>query len=245
MSPLAYLRSLIVVLILFPVMTVTLSAFIVLNSILRGPDRLTNWIPWFWGQATCTLFGVKLEITGLEHLPKSGYLVLFNHRSFFDIFALQTAIPDLRFGAKIELFKIPVFGAAMKKAGVLPIARGNVQEVIRVYEKAHSKIRQGQIYGLAPEGLRNTTDKKLLPFKSGPFLFAMGAGATIVPCVIWGSSEVWPKGALVPQTHQWSSKMKLQFFPAMSMKDHNLAEKSIIQDQVYSVMASALDSDVH
>lgn len=245
MKILPFLRSSIVVILLFPLLTLVLASAIVLNAFIRGPERWTNWIPEFWARTTCRLFGVTLEIEGLENLPKGGCLVLFNHRSFFDIFALQAAVPDLRFGAKIELFKIPVFGAAMKKVGVLPIARGNVQEVIKVYEAAEPRIQAGQKFGLAPEGLRNTTAQKLLPFKAGPFLFAMGAGAPIAPCVIWGTEEVWPKNVLVPQTDRMFSVVRLKFLPTFSVQGTQLSDKTEIQNKVYSVMRSELDSNFH
>lgn len=226
-------------------MTFCLATVIVVNALIQGPSKWSDWVPEFWGKATCKLFGVKLVIEGLENLPKGGCLVLFNHRSFFDIFAIQAAVPDLRFGAKIELFKIPMFGAAMRKAGVLPIARGNVQEVIKVYQEAEPRIKAGQKFGLAPEGLRNTTDQKLLPFKSGPFLFAMGAGAPMVPCVIWGTEEVWPKGAVVPQTHRMSSTVTLRFLESFQVQGQNLSDKTEIQNKIYSVMRSVLDSNFH
>lgn len=244
MNLLAFLRSSLVVLLLFPVLTITL-ACVIIFSVLVGKPEWYAWVPPFWGKSTCWLFGVELVVEGLENLPAGGCLVLFNHRSFFDIFAIQAAVPDLRFGAKIELFKIPIFGAAMKKAGVLPIARGNVQEVIKVYQEAEPRIRAGQKFGLSPEGGRNTTDNVLLPFKSGPFLFAMGAGAPIVPCVIWGSDDVWPKGALVPQTKVLKSKIRLKFLPAYSVKGTQLSDKTEIQKQVYSVMRSELEPVLH
>lgn len=245
MKILPFLRSSLVVILIFPFMTMCLAGVIILNALIRGPARWSDWVPEFWGRATCWLFGVRLEMEGLENVPQGGCLVLFNHRSFFDIFAIQAAVPDLRFGAKIELFKIPMFGAAMRKAGVLPIARGNVQEVIRVYQQAEPRIQAGQKFGLAPEGLRNTTDQKLLPFKAGPFLFAMGAGAPIVPCVIWGTEEVWPKNVLVPQTHRMTSVVRLKFLPPVMVKGTQLSDKTEIQDRVYSVMRSELDSSFH
>lgn len=245
MKLLPFLRSSLVVLFVFPVMTFLLACIIVLNSIFQGPSKVSDWVPKFWGKATCWLFGVRLVMEGLENVPAGGCLVLFNHRSFFDIFAVQAAVPDLRFGAKIELFKIPVFGAAMRKAGVLPIARGNVQEVIKVYQEAEGRVQAGQKFGLAPEGLRNTSSEILLPFKSGPFLFAMSAGAPIVPCVIWGSEQVWPKGALVPQTQVLTSTIRLRFLKPLSVKGTQLSDKTEIQKQVYLLMRSELDSSLN
>src|SRR5690606_20896953 len=104
----------------------------------------------FWGKGSCKMFGVKVEVIGAENIPKSGGVFLFNHTSFFDIFARAGYLQSVRFGAKIELFKIPFFGWAMRRVGILPIARRNREEVFRIYQEAKPRLLAGEKIALAP-----------------------------------------------------------------------------------------------
>lgn len=238
---LIFLRSFISVMVLFPVWTLVLCSLNIFHNIVWGNRRINDLMIGHWASYACWVFGVKVRAEGLEHIPPGGCLFLFNHRSFFDIFALQSTVPTLRFGAKIELFSIPVFGTSMRKIGALPIARGNLEKVIEVYKKAEPRLRQGERFALSPEGGRNTSSEKLLPFKSGPFVFALSAQAPIVPCVIFGADEVWPKGALIPQTRRWSSTITVRFLPAVDVSSYSIANKGDLQARVFRMMRESLE----
>lgn len=192
-----------------------------------------------WTKGTCKLFGVRVEIEGRENMPVGGCIYLFNHTSFFDIFAMNGYLNSFRFGAKIELFKIPVFGAGMRRAGILPIARDNREEVFRVYRAAEERIRKGERFALAPEGTRQSVEK-LGKFKSGPFVFAINAHAPLVPVVVKGALSVWPKGALLPNTGQWSRTIKLIILPQVSTEGYTVDQRPILQEKVYKMMAPYL-----
>ncbi|PWU17544.1 MAG: 1-acyl-sn-glycerol-3-phosphate acyltransferase [Bdellovibrio sp.] len=237
---LIYLRSWLGAMVLFPLATGFLSALMVLHSLLWGNRRVSDWIIHQWVSFTCWLFGVQIVVEGAANIPTQGCVYLFSHRSFFDIFALQFAVPRLRFGSKIELFSIPVFGVAMKRAGVLPIARQRMTEVIRVYEEAQPRLRAGDQFALAPEGKRNTTSHRLLDFKMGPFMFTIGAKALLVPVVIWGADEVWPKGTFIPQQKRWRSKIILRFLSPIPTAGKSQSDKETLQEQVFKLMDDSL-----
>ncbi len=241
MRVLIFLRSLFVVLLLFPIWTGFLSAMLIVHSFLLNTRSLSDFVIGQWGRFSCRVFGVRVVVEGLENIPAGGCLFLFNHRSFFDIFALQGVVPNMRFGAKIELFKIPVFGTSMRRMGALPIARGNLMEVIEVYKKAESRMRNGERFALSPEGGRNTTEKKLLPFKAGPFIFAISAHAPIVPTLIFGADEVWPKGTLVPQTKKWGSIVVIRFLPPVPTTSSTIERRGELQEVVFQKMKESLD----
>lgn len=241
MRVLIILRSLLSVLVLFPVWTTTLSLIAIVQTLLWNNRPFGDLLTGHWGRFSCWLFGVNVVIEGRENIPAGGCLFLFNHRSFFDIFALQGAVPSIRFGAKIELFKIPIFGLSMRRMGALPIARGRLMDVIAVYKKAESRMRAGEKFALSPEGGRNTTDQKLLPFKSGPFIFAISAHAPIVPTVIFGADDVWPKGTLVPQTKKWRSTVVVRFLPAVATESYTIENRSALQEVVYSQMKESIE----
>lgn len=240
-----FLRSLIVVTVIFPFWTVVLCSLNIVHNLLWGNRRINDLMIGHWARFACKVFGVHVVAEGIENVPQSGCLFLFNHRSFFDIFAIQGLVPKIRFGAKIELFKIPIFGLAMKRIGALPIARGKVEEVIRVYKEAEPRLQRGEQFALSPEGGRNTSDQELLPFKSGPFIFAISAGAPVVPVLVFGADQVWPKGTIVPQTQVWSSTITVKFLPPVEAKSFTLDTKADLQAKVYSAMKAGFQESPH
>jgi 1-acyl-sn-glycerol-3-phosphate acyltransferase len=69
----------------------------------------------------------RIEIEGAERLPASGPLILVaNHpNSLIDPVLLGVAARrPVRLLAKAPLFKIPVFGQALRAAGMIPAYRG-------------------------------------------------------------------------------------------------------------------------
>jgi 1-acyl-sn-glycerol-3-phosphate acyltransferase len=240
-SVLAWLRSFVAVLTLFPLLTLFCSLVTLLCFWLPGRNRIFNALASLWGFGTCWMFGVRIKFIDADLRPSGGFLYLFNHTSFFDIFALQAGDNKMRFGAKIELFKIPLFGPAMRGMGVLPITRADVQEVARVYQEAAPMMRAGRRFALAPEGKRNTSSEKLLKFKSGPFLFALAAQVPVVPVVIIGADRLWHKGRLVPSAETFFSEVQVRFLPAMSPLSNDKSAKLDLQERVHSVMLAALE----
>lgn len=238
-----WLRSAFVTLILFPVLTIVCASGVFLSLLfVRGKNRGVEFFSRLWARVTCFCYGVSIEVQGREHLPEGGAMVLFNHSSFMDVFAIIANFPDWRFGAKIELFSIPVFGPAMRAIGTLPIARGNRDAAIRVLREAESRAKDhGQKFVLSPEGGRSHGDE-LLPFKSGPFLFAISAGVPLVPIVIKGAKWVWPKGVLFPSTKSWSSKISIQILPAVSTQGYSIEDRTKVQQEVRKVMLPFFDN---
>ena len=166
------------------------------------------------------LSGIRVEVSGVENLPKdTGFLYLFTHSSHFDIPVMMAHSPrGFRFGAKSELFKIPVFGHAVALSGTLPITREDRKKVMKVYEEAEKRVANGEVFALAPEGGRRT-GSEIKPFKSGPFIFAMNAKMPIVPVILCGVSGVMKKGSIRINSKQWVRTVGMKFLPAMSMED--------------------------
>ncbi len=68
---------------------------------------------------------LKINVEGIENIPlKDGCIIASNHRSNLDPFVLNTvSTRPIFFMAKEELFKIPVLGWIIKKAGAIPVKR--------------------------------------------------------------------------------------------------------------------------
>lgn len=231
---LSYPRSLFGV-ILFLVFTALSAALLVVVNILFNNRKMEDHIVEFWTRNTCRMFGVKVVTKGLENRPDGGFLYVFNHTSFFDIFAMNAWLGSFRFGSKIELFKIPIFGFSMRRAGILPIARSRLEEVIKVYQGAEARIQAGERFALAPEGTRQQTED-LGPFKAGPFIFAINAKAPIVPVIVKGAAAVLPKGHFFPNWGVWSRTITLEVLPAIDTSSYTMEKRSELQSHVRKIM---------
>lgn len=234
MKVLSLLRTLFVCAI-YPFYLAIYSIFSLICSWIFNSRELQDKIIKTWAQGSCWMFGVSINTLGFENIPAGGCLFLFNHTSFFDILAMCASLPSFRFGAKKELFQIPFFGPAMARAGVLPIDRGDRQEVSKVYEKNRSRISQGERFALAPEGTRQQQEI-LAPFKMGPFIFALSAKAPIVPVIIKNASVVMPKKSWLPNWDAWHRTIDLQVLPAISTETETFEQRHELQNKVYNTM---------
>jgi len=214
-----------------------LCCFIVIGITFVSDSMVVNdAIIGFWGRSSCRLFGVRVVVEGRENIPATGFLYVFSHASYFDIYAMAGWLGHIRFGAKIELFKIPFFGTAMTRLGMLPISRGRREEVLKIYEKSEVRIRQGERFALAPEGTRQDSDT-LGSFKSGPFVFAIRAKAPIVPVVIKGASEVLHKDAIVPNLGAWQRTIVIKILPPVATDNLTIEQRPQLQEKVRLLMA--------
>lgn len=148
-----------------------------------------------WGRLIIRTCGVRLEIEGLENLAglKSCILVS-NHQSFFDIFAIAGYIPgEPRFVAKKELLKIPVIGYALKHSEHIIIDR---QAGGRAIRHAVDVARAGHTVSIFAEGHR-FSDNRIHEFNDGGAWLAILSKLPAVPMAISGSGSFFPRKAMI------------------------------------------------
>lgn len=220
---------------LFPFTVIAIGPVAILAHYILDSRRFDDAVISFWARLCCRMSGVEVIVTGRENIPSSGCLFLFNHTSFFDVFALAGYIRQIRFGAKAELFKIPIFSHAMRAVGTLPIARNNREEVYKVYEEAKRRFAQGEQFALSPEGGR-FYGAELSPFKAGPFVFAMSAGVPVVPVVITGAYEALPKGAFLFNKDHWRHQIHIQILKPVETRSFSEERRRELQQIVYQRM---------
>ncbi len=194
-----------------------------------------------WGVVTLWLAGVRLKVEGVEHLPSSGRPVIFvgNHQGNFDIHSLFAGLPvQFRWMAKEELFRIPLFGLAMRRSGYIPIDRRDRRKAMRSIGIAAEKIRAGTSVVVFPEGTRSE-DGRLQEFKKGGFLIALKAQVPIVPVAISGSRQVMAKEELMihPGT------IRLQILPPIEITDLNSKNIDELMNRVRSKLAAAIGEE--
>ena len=182
---------------LFFLMTfVPWTLFVILTGVplsLLSPDYLHSYSR-RWARLSLMLAGVRLTVRGREHLSSGGPVVyMANHVSNFDILALYAGLPgQFRWLAKAELFRIPLFGYAMRRAGSIPVDRSNRKKSVLSMREAVRRIENGASVVIFPEGTRSR-DGELQNFKTGSFTLAIMAKVPVVPVAITGSREVMPK----------------------------------------------------
>ena len=189
----AVIRGLFYMAVFFP-LTFPIAAVAIL-SILLDPCYYSLFAR-FWGRLGISLAGIRVTVSGAEHIPDGPIIVMSNHASNFDILAMLGYFPrPLSWIAKQELFKIPVFGWSMRRGGYIPLDRGDGRKALKSMDDAAAQIRAGASVILFPEGTRTRTGQ-LLPFKRGGFLLAVKAGVPVVPVSIVGSFAINPGGSL-------------------------------------------------
>ena len=148
-----------------------------------------------WGRGIIAVCGINVQIEGLENLAGlKSFILVANHQSFFDIFAISAFIPgEPRSIAKKELLKIPVVGYAMQRGGHVIIDRESGGKAIR---KAIQIIRSGLGVYVFAEGHR-FNDNRVHEFKDGAAWLAILSKLPAVPMSISGSGVFFPRGAKV------------------------------------------------
>jgi 1-acyl-sn-glycerol-3-phosphate acyltransferase len=175
-------------------------------------DRRLDW----WSKDLVEEAGMRLEIKGADRVDWSRrYVVMSNHQSYFDIpVALRAVRGSLRFVAKKELFRIPIFGPAMRAAGMVSIDRGNRESAIDSLKVAGERLADGVHIWIAPEGTRSR-DGRLGTLKKGGFVLAESTGTPILPLALSGTRNVLPRGTKevqrgVPVTATFGAPLEVQ-----------------------------------
>lgn len=192
--------------------TLIVAIFVILIASLLSVDWAMSFIKYTWAKPVLWFLGIEVEVRGLERFKTHvGSVLVFHHTSHMDIpIIFATSPKSIFFGSKIELFKIPFFGWAMKAVGALPIDRKQRSKVMKVYEAAVPRLAKGETFALAPEGTRQTKPMIGL-FKRGPFEFACQAEAIIQPVVISGALRVLPNHTIFANTRALKSKVIVEF----------------------------------
>ena len=140
----------------------------------------------------------RLSVVGAKWVPREGPLILAsNHLSVLDPALIGVAAPrELDFMAKTELFRIPGFGALIRRLNAHPVDRtGSDSGALRL---ALRLLAGGRALLVFPEGTRGS-EGQLQPARGGAGMLAVLSGAPVVPVYIQGSGRALPRGAVVPR----------------------------------------------
>ncbi|RJS27506.1 1-acyl-sn-glycerol-3-phosphate acyltransferase [Corallococcus sp. H22C18031201] len=174
---------------------------------LRGAPASADAALHTWGKAVLASAGVRHEAHGLEHIPREGNVIFVcNHQSHYDA-PLNFAYiqKHTRYVAKEELFRIPVFGPALRIAGNIPVRRTGGEEDRARLAEAVTAVRERVSVLFFAEGTRSP-DGELKPFKKGAATLAIQAGVPVVPLAVSGTRLILPKGS---RAVRWGQRVAL------------------------------------
>ena len=168
-----------------------------IGRLLAPITRRLSWEPfvrpfyWFCVHGLRVILWVlgRWKAVGRENIPASGPLIVVsNHLNNADppILASGIARRQVRFMAKIELFKMP-FGAIIRLYGAFPVRRFDADLAAMLH--AERLLKRGGVLGMFPEGTRSRTGKVGRPHP-GTALIALHTGAPILPCAIVGTEQL-------------------------------------------------------
>lgn len=146
-----------------------------------------------WAGKVISQAEMVVVATGTERaVPDETYVIMSNHQSLYDVPVLFNVLERrIRMVAKKELFRIPIWAQAMRRAGFVEVDRANRQKAIASLTQAQAALQAGTNIWIAPEGTRSRTGK-LGPFKKGGFHLALDSGVRILPVCIDGTRAALP-----------------------------------------------------
>jgi 1-acyl-sn-glycerol-3-phosphate acyltransferase len=193
---LGHVRSLLFTDPLIILMTIAFGTVSFIVTFFDSTGRLPNKLARPWARWLLRIARVRLTLEGVEKIdPQQSYVFVANHRSYMDIPAILASIPvEFRFYAKQGLFLVPFLGTHLKRAGHLPVARGDARASVKSMTLGAQLIQQRKISMLLfPEGGRSRAGMR--EFKQGAAYIAIKAGVPIVPLGLTGTRYVLPMGS--------------------------------------------------
>ncbi len=176
--------------------TIPIASAVILLAFFSSSARVIDWLIRLWARSLVAAAGIDLHIENAKALdPKQRYILVANHYSYYDIPCILAAVPQpIRFMAKASLFKIPIFGWSIARAGFIPIDRKNRRTAVKSFDLAVQRIRRGNTIVIFPEEGRSK-NREIRPFQRGAFLLAIKSELPMVPVAVDGTYDVFRVGA--------------------------------------------------
>jgi len=190
-----------------------------------------------WGRVTIFCSGAKVAIEGLENVDRRrSYVIVSNHLSNLDApYHFGTMPVGVRFLAKKELYKIPLFGSTLRAVGMVETDRRDhsAEAHQRINERVAYVISIGRSLMIYPEGTRSA-DAELHAFKKGAFRIAIQNQMPILPVATAGTNGVWPHG------EKWwrGGQTRMVFHPPIETAGLDEGDIDALLNQVRGIIGS-------
>jgi 1-acyl-sn-glycerol-3-phosphate acyltransferase len=219
------------------IMTIMLAAFVFVVGHINPNSPIIERCIRIFSRGFLAVGPVSFTVRGTEHVdPDRTFVFVSNHLSSFDIPVHFLAIPvPVRFVAKKEIFKIPIFGAGIRAIGIIPVDRkAGVQRGLN--EDVAEELHRGHSVIVYPEGTRSR-DREIMPFKKGAFHFAVQNQMDIVPVTVHGTWEAWPPGSWIT----YRSHAECVIHHPISVAGLNRSDVDDLRDRVRNVITGTYE----
>lgn len=193
-----------------------------------------------WSAAIVRRAHIQLRVEGAEHAtPGESFVLMSNHQSLYDVPVIYQALDRrIRMVAKQELFNVPLWGRAMRRAGFIALDRSNREGSRQTLLRSAGELQSGTSIWIAPEGTRSR-DGSLGEFRKGGFHLALQSGCRILPITVVGTRAVLPaKGAHVTD----GCSVRVVIHSPVDARSYGEAGRDLLIARVRSSIASALPS---
>ncbi len=195
------------------------------------PNSVLKWLSWVMLKVNP---GWQCSIKGGDPDKISRpTIVVANHQSFLDLPLLYLLPWSMKWVAKKDLFKIPIFGWIIYMTGQIAIDRRSMRSAKKI-DKLVEPIQQGIPGMIFPEGTRTQTGE-LKPFKNGAFKLAKRYNFNILPVVLEGGHGAMPSGSWKVNYRQ---HFKVSVLDPIAPDDFKSEEE--LKDTVFSLIEQEL-----
>lgn len=207
-----------------------------------------------WSARLLRILAVRLCVHGEP--PRRGVplMLIANHVSWLDIFAINAVMP-VRFVAKAEVRRWPVIGWLSVKAGTLFIERARRHDTARMNRLLAEAMQAGDPIAVFPEG-RATDGSEVLKFHSSllqPVLdaraalhpvairYARGDGTLCTEVAYDGDKSLWD--TLLLMVTQRSIDARVYFLAPLA--DRNCHRRELAQDAREAILQTLFPPSLH
>jgi 1-acyl-sn-glycerol-3-phosphate acyltransferase len=138
----------------------------------------------------------RVQVRGTTNVPLDGPLVVaVSHKSQLDpLFVGMALRREMRFMAKIEIFRVPVLKTLVAMLGAFPVDRGAGDR--SALERSLAVVGDGEALLMFPEGTRHKHDEHIHPFFPGVGMIAVRSGAPVIPVAVKGTNRIVGQGVV-------------------------------------------------
>ena len=182
------------------------------------------------------IFGMKLELRIPEDAYSRGqHVYVANHQNNWDLFTVSSAVtPKVVTVGKKSLAWMPLFGQLYWLTGNILIDRANRSKAVGTIDQVVTSLKESDVsVWMFPEGTRSR-GRGLLPFKTGAFHAAIGAGLPIIPIVCSSTGGV--------KLNRWNNgHVIVEMLPPISTEDYDKSNVRQLANLAREQMAAKLE----
>jgi len=135
-----------------------------------------------WSARLLTVLAVRVEVIGSPPADSTPGMIVANHVSWLDIFAIN-AVRPVRFVAKSEIRGWPAIGWISELVGTLFVERRRRHDVAQINQQIVKALKRGEMFAVFPEGMI-TGGGVVLPFHASLLQPALECEALLYPVAI-------------------------------------------------------------